>query len=159
MEVEQIDMNEELLDLLRTSSLPISDLEKDSAKVQFFGVRMGSILAGVIGLETYGGTAILRSLAVKKSFRKNEIGLGLVSYTEKIAAESGVKDLYLLTENAAGYFERLGYKVVKREDLPETIRKSTQFSEICPATAVVMVKSLPDRMAGADPSHNSSGVT
>jgi N-acetylglutamate synthase-like GNAT family acetyltransferase len=54
----------------------------------------------------------------------------------------GVKELYLITTTADGYFEKQGYERVSRENVPVEIAQSQQFSSICPSSAVVMKKGI-----------------
>jgi amino-acid N-acetyltransferase len=53
-----------------------------------------------------------------------------------------VETLYLLTTTAAPFFERYGYGAVAREEVPRPIRDTTEFTDLCPASATCMVKGL-----------------
>jgi hypothetical protein len=55
-----------------------------------------------------------------------------------------------LTTTAAGYFERRGYVRVERHALPGPIRRSEEFTQLCPASAVAMAS--PVIAAGTVPS-------
>lgn len=50
--------------------------------------------------------------------------------------------LYLLTTTAAEFFRARGYEEISRSDAPETIRQTSEFDELCPATATCLTKSL-----------------
>jgi len=50
--------------------------------------------------------------------------------------------IYLLTETAKPYFEKRSYTIVERDNTPDVIRRSSEFSHVCPVTAVVMKKTL-----------------
>jgi N-acetylglutamate synthase-like GNAT family acetyltransferase len=58
------------------------------------------------------------------------------------AAGLGVEEIYLLTMNAAGFFERLGFNRVDRSGVPVEIQRTREFSEFCPASAVVMYRDI-----------------
>ena len=49
-----------------------------------------------------------------------------------------------LTETAARFFSKLGYQVVGRGEVPQAIRVTREFSNLCPDTAIVMFKPLAD---------------
>jgi amino-acid N-acetyltransferase len=66
----------------------------------------------------------------------------MITTLEKHASDLKLKSIYLLTETAAEYFSKKGYSKVAREQVPDAIRQSSQFSSVCPATAVVLKKQL-----------------
>lgn len=66
----------------------------------------------------------------------------LVKTAEQEAAISGVRRLFLLTTTANEYFSGMGYRSVRRSEAPSPIRSTSQFSSLCPATAVCMMKEL-----------------
>ena len=95
-------------------------------------------VAGVVGLEFYGEYALLRSLAVAREYRGRGLGRRLTARALEAAAGRGVREVYLLTVTAQGFFERLGFTAVAREDVPAPLRQSLEFREVCPASAAVM---------------------
>jgi len=99
-------------------------------------------IVGVIGLELYPPYGLLRSLAVSSSHRNHGIGNILIQAVEQQAADLGLTAIYLLTETAVSYFEKRGYKIVERDDTPSGIRGSSEFSHVCPVSAIVMKKTL-----------------
>lgn len=99
-------------------------------------------LAGVVGLELYGGTALLRSAAVEESWRGSGVGKVLVDRALDLARERGVEDVYLLTTTAEDYFPKFGFVCVARDSVRGEVRSSVEFQTACPATATVMKKIL-----------------
>jgi amino-acid N-acetyltransferase len=97
---------------------------------------------GIAGLEVYGKSGLLRSVAVDKNYRGMGHGQSLVEAVLKEAREKGVERIYLLTENAEVYFKGLGFEVISRENVDEGVRASPEFRECC-ATAVAMRRSTP----------------
>ena len=62
---------------------------------------------------------------------------------ERLLAQSrGVQELCLLTTTAEHFFERLGYQRAEREAAPASIRGTSEFTTLCPASAVFMRKRL-----------------
>ena len=127
--------------LVGEAGLPVEDLnELDLA--HFLGGGEPDRLRGVVGLELCGDAALLRSLAVEPEARGAGLGRALVAAAEVHARSRGVRSLYLLTTTAAGFFERLGYRPLDRNQAPNGIRRTREFAGLCPASATFMVKQL-----------------
>ena len=95
---------------------------------------------GVAGLELYGQSGLLRSVAVDKRFRERGHGRTLISAVLANARARGLRRVYLLTDDASDYFERLGFQIVDRRDVDEAVKASLEFTEACPESATVMRK-------------------
>lgn len=141
MRAENISLNTEVDALLTEAQLPVSDLSS-SLSLSLLGMRESGRLVGVVGIEVYGAVGMLRSLAVASARRNTRLGVSLVSNAEALAAERGVKTLYLLTSTAAEFFARLGYEAIPRSEAPAAIAATTQFSDLCPASSTLMRKVL-----------------
>ncbi len=125
--------------LLADSGLPTDDLNHQD--LSLFRIEVSSDgLDAVGGLERCDNSALLRSVATKQSMRGSGLAGNIIRKLEQLAATEGFDNLYLLTESAQSYFESKGYITVERSDVPVSIRKSQQFSSLCPDTAVVMFK-------------------
>lgn len=55
-------------------------------------------------------------------------------------------DLYLITTTADGYFKRLDFGRVERSNVPDAIARTRQFSDLCPASSVVMKKEVTPKL-------------
>lgn len=128
------------LDLLNENALPTTDLPKQ--QVRLFGITENNKLSGCVGIEVFGEYALLRSLASSSSSRGKGLGKLLTKKVEAIAKEEGVKKLFLLTETAENFFKRINYSAIERASVPDVIKQTTEFSELCPSTAVAMQKTL-----------------
>ena len=139
MKTEQADKYRDgIIALLSAENLPVKDLP-DS--LQNFAVSIqDNRMAGVIGLEIYGDYGLLRSLAVDKGSRNLGIADNLLNYIEALATVKNLKAIYLLTETAPGYFTRKGYNITVRTNVPAEVQQSSEFSHVCPQSAIVMVK-------------------
>ncbi len=82
--------------------------------------------------------ALLRSVAVVGAEEGRGVGEALVRRTLSTAAAQGVREVYLLTTTAAGYFPRFGFQVVERSALPAALEASTELRGACPASATAM---------------------
>ncbi len=129
-----------ILSLLKTNNLPLSDLV--SGKRIFLVALSEGKTIGCVAIEIYGTYGLLRSLAVNNDFRGKGIGQKLVAEVEKWSRDYGLKKLYLLTTTAAGFFPKIGWSKTDRQAVPESIAASSEFSSICPSTAVCMIKEL-----------------
>ena len=127
--------------LLRQCNLPVRDLSGNKRINLFDKIKKGDPV-GIVGIEIYGNTGLLRSLAVAENQRGNGLGQRLVEHAEECAAQSGIQSLWLLTETALGFFEKLSYISTERSAAPMAIRQSTQLKDLCPASAVLMTKAL-----------------
>jgi len=141
--------------LLSRCDLPVSDLGEPSP-ARLFAARVDEKLIGVVGVEAYGPVGLLRSLAVESARRRSGYGQALVVHAERRAAESGVEELYLLTTTAAAFFARRGYQLVSRNEAPEAIARSVQFTRLCPSSSTLMRKILAP--AGAEPTGQRAGT-
>jgi N-acetylglutamate synthase-like GNAT family acetyltransferase len=137
-----------IVDFLRAAALPTADLVA-GAGVTFWLARDAHALLGTIGLEPHGRAALLRSLAVAPAARGRGIGRRLVRVLERRARGAGIERLLLLTETAAGYFERLGYAAIDRAGAPPALRASAEFRALCPASATCMERHLTRRSGHA----------
>lgn len=99
-------------------------------------------LAGVAGLEVYGGAGLLRSVAVAPEHRGTGLGGLLVRDRLEWAVKRRLRAIYLLTTTAADFFECMGFWPVERDSVPESIRTSEQYRSACPASATVMCLTL-----------------
>jgi len=141
MTIEPLASIEPIKEVLRLCSLPTDDLNKLSTAT-FFGISEVGTLVAVVGLEHYGVVGLLRSLAVLPNYRKTGLGDKLVHHVESFAKQQGIEQLFLLTTTAEAYFQRLGYVTASRESAPETIKATSQFSGLCPASSAFLIKLL-----------------
>jgi amino-acid N-acetyltransferase len=125
--------------LLDAEHLSSEDVD-ESALEHFLVCRDEIGVAGVVGLEKYGDVALLRSLVVTEKYLGRGLGKRLVAAADVLAAETGVRRMYLLTTTAEAFFDYLGFRRISREAAPQAIQSTREFSCLCPATAAVMVK-------------------
>ncbi len=100
--------------------------------------RRGGRIVGCVALEMYDDGALLRSLAVDESMRGDGLGLALTEAALQLARDRAVGPLYLLTETAAEFFPRFGFRRIPRAEVPPSVKQSVEFTTVCPETAVVM---------------------
>lgn len=138
---EAKNFRDNVMKLLVSEKLPVADL---SASLDNFIVIVDNDdeLMGVAGLEIYGNCGLLRSVAVKPEYRNRGIANQLLQQLESQALSGNLNAIYLLTETASTYSVKKGYAKVERDNVPEEIQASSEFSHLCPSTAIVMEKKL-----------------
>jgi len=135
------DNGREIRQLLTDSNLQHEDITTAQLKHFLLGVD-GPKLIAVIGLEIKNHSALLRSLAVYADYRNRGIATKLVGKIEDYAKSMEVDTLYLLTLTAEAFFEKCGYRQIARDSAPAKIQETTEFRNLCPASAVCMVRHL-----------------
>ena len=127
--------------LLASAGLPTAGVEEWLP--HFLVAEDSGQIVGAAGLELYGSSALLRSVAVRPDWRGSGLGRQLVDQLLSMAQERGAHDVYLLTTTAEHYFPRLGFACITRAQVPPAVQRSVEFAEACPASALVMQKTLP----------------
>ena len=130
----------EVLALLREADLASAGVA--DAFSDFFVAEQDGRLIGAAGLEIYGPSALLRSVVVEDEWRGSGVGRRLIDTALEQARTRGIEDVFLLTTTAEHYFPRFGFACVSREAVGAEVKASMEFQGACPASAVVMRKSL-----------------
>lgn len=134
---EDLDLVERLL---AANDLPTADVREPAPR--FYVARVDGEPVGVGGLEAHGDAALLRSVVVAAEHRGRGYGAALCDTIESRARAAGVSTLYLLTTTAPEFFRARGYEAVVREAVPAAIGHTSQFTDLCPASATCMRKHL-----------------
>jgi amino-acid N-acetyltransferase len=95
-------------------------------------------LIGAIGMEPYGLSALLRSLAVAPEYQGQGLGRALVERLLHQAREQGVKQIFLLTETALEFFPKFGFTCIAREETDAAVQQSVEFRTACCQSAGCM---------------------
>lgn len=135
---------EDLATVERT--LAAADLPLDGVREQFgegyaIAESEGRVI-GVEGIEVYGNDGLLRSAAVVEAWRGRGVGDALTRDRIAWARQRGLRAIYLLTTTAGSYFPRFGFAPAARDAAPDGVRRSREFAEACPASALFMCLSL-----------------
>jgi len=134
--------NQEALDdvlaLLKKNKLPFQDITLGVTLMVRYHDASGKLI-GSGGLEFYGDYALLRSVAVDESQRGKSMGKQITADLLSRAKSKSNKAVYLLTETAHDFFLKLGFNDISRNDAPEEMKLSSEFTTACPASASCMV--------------------
>lgn len=112
----------------------------------FLVASRGPETAGCVGIEAHGDVGLMRSLAVAPAHRGQGLGTLLVETAITHASAQELETLVLLTTSAKDFFLRLGFSACSRHDVPEAIRATAQFADLCPREAVCMRLALSCRV-------------
>ena len=129
-----------VVSLLEQARLPTAGVAE--ALPHFLVAESGDRVVGVAGLELYDRSALLRSVAVDPSWRGTGVGRVLVERALETTKAHGIPDVFLLTTTAEHYFPRFGFVCVNRDAVAEDVKASPEFQGACPASAIVMRKTL-----------------
>ena len=124
--------------LLEARNLPIDGAESHVVDFLVATDPASNAAIAVAGLERYGEVGLVRSVAVADDVAAQGLGSALVRALLQRARERGIGAVYLLTTTAAGWFPRFGFRVVRRDDLPQALGESAELRGACPSTAVAM---------------------
>ncbi len=131
----------EINDLLIASDLVPVQLASD--KLHFFchNDNAGK-MDGVIGVEVYGKSCLLRSLTVTSEMRNRGIARSLLEEALAFARSIASYDIYLITETIGDTMERYRFLDIGREKVPDAILKSPYLNGICPCSSRIMYRNI-----------------
>lgn len=125
----------QVLQLLISAGLPPDGLEHTEGWVL---EAAGTILGHIAG-EPASGALVLRSLAVAADHRGQGLAAQLLTAAEATAAG---RVLVLKTDNLGPWLERRGFARVSPDQVPQSIRTTTQFAgPLCAGTPVYLKES------------------
>lgn len=122
-------------ELLSKNGLPIVGVDSGNGKYYIAGDQE---LMGVIGVEHYQTAALLRSLAVKKNFRKAGVARELIDHALRELQGAGFTDVYLLTNTADQYLTRCGFAKIERDKVLTNVLATSALGDACPASSTCM---------------------
>ena len=135
----QLDKNK-VKQFLAESDLPHEDIATHLSNVIL--AEHNGQLVGNVGLEILDKAGLLRSLAVKDSYRKKGLGINLMHRIIIHAQHNKIKKLFLLTTTAPDFFYMHSFGKIDRERTPQSIQETQEFKDICPASAVCMSREI-----------------
>lgn len=118
-----------------TALLESAGLTPDLGSWDDVVVAGGDEVVATAGAAVRGEEAYLHSVAVREDARGFHLGMLVVAAAVRGAARGGAGLVSLITEDAEGFFARLGFEPVDRADLPDWI---AERSTACSESAVAM---------------------
>jgi len=127
------------IELLKKNNLPTEDINPGT---QLFVTEENDSVIGTVAVEYNFDVALLRSLSVSEQKRNSGIGQMLVDFIENYVQKQGVRLIYLLTTSAEAFFLKKGYKSIDRNEVPDFIKNTKEYSVICSSSSTLMKKEL-----------------
>ncbi len=131
-----------LVNLLKETELPPDGIEPHLENFLVIKnpetVAGQDFLIGSVGLEIYGKSALLRSLAVHPDYQGTGLGTYLVNNIIEFAKGKTITRLFLLTDTAEEYFKKKGFVIVAREEVPGDVKQSIEFTTLCTSSPSMM---------------------
>jgi len=129
--------DEIFLAALARENLSTADLA--TSRGHYYSATVGDQIVGYGGYESLGRVVLLRSVVVIAT-RGLGVGRAIAQATLLQARNGGSEVAFLLTENAAGFFTRLGFEEITREETPAVVKTHPQYDRLCTDTAIIMRK-------------------
>jgi arsenate reductase len=126
---------------LAAADLPVDDLAQPGRSLHAFHTLDGE-LVGYGGFEQYDRDVLLRSIVVLPASRGHGIGGGIIALLMRRAFDQGARQVWLLTTDAAGFFEQAGFKKVERAQAPAAILQTQQAMHLCPDSAALLGRAI-----------------
>lgn len=128
--------------ILRAAGLPTDGVADQFGPGWAVARNETGVLLGAAGVERYGNSGLLRSVAVLPAWRGSGVGSALARDRIAWARAQGLDALYLLTDTAAEYWPRFGFHTIVRHEAPAAVRASIEWTHVCPQSAVAMTCAL-----------------
>jgi amino-acid N-acetyltransferase len=126
-----------VLALLRSCDLPVAGVSQGLMR-DYLVAHVDRTMAGVCGLEVHGQDGLLRSVAVKRRWRRRGVAEALLEAALGRARSLHLHGVYLLTTTAHDYFARRGFDDCQRDAAPAAIQGSWEFRTGCPSSSSLM---------------------
>jgi len=128
----------QVLRLLEAAALPPDGLDHTEGWV----IEEEGTLVGHVAVEPTPEALVLRSLVVKATHRGKGLGEQLMAEAEASAAG---RILVLKTDSVGPWMERRGYRLATLDQVPPSVRTTTQFSgSLCSGTPVYLKEKTMD---------------
>ncbi|HEV8572867.1 MAG TPA: HAD-IIA family hydrolase [Actinomycetota bacterium] len=124
--------------LVRSAGLQVIPSDTESGRI--FVAEEEAVLA-TAACERRGNQAYLRSVAVQDELRGSGLGTLLVAAAAQAAADDGAESLFLFTQDARAFFERLGFEALETSDAPRWIGEG-ESARCCGESATLMRRGL-----------------
>ncbi len=126
---------------LAAEGLPVDDLDEPGRRFFSYETLSGAPV-GFAGIETHGEEVLLRSLVVPVERRRHGIGAAIVARALRRAHDLGARRAWGLTTTIAPWLAARGFSRVERTTAPTVILETRQAKSLCPASAMLLSRSI-----------------
>lgn len=99
-------------------------------------------IVGCIGAEPFQFMALMRSLVVHPDYRGRGLGRRLVRQLLDRFSSRGLREFYVVTEDAEGYFRKRGFKPCDRDEVHPQVLGSTEFADASDSAVLMRLQML-----------------
>jgi amino-acid N-acetyltransferase len=124
---------EAIIQLLERVNLPTTRVDEHLSN--FLVAREGHQVIGCVGIEIYGDTGLLRSLAVQPEYQGRGVGRQLAQAIISRARGLGLKEAVILTKTVEQWATQFGFEKVSRDKIDPRVAESWEFQANCCQTA------------------------
>jgi N-acetylglutamate synthase-like GNAT family acetyltransferase len=124
-------------DLLQICKLPLHGVDAEFGE-RYVVAEHDGLLVGVQAVEMIGPYGMIRSAAVAPSLRGSGMGSAMTRDRIEWSKKRGIPTLFLFTETAKPFFEKLGFREIARGDAPLEVQESDEAKSVCHSTATLM---------------------
>lgn len=128
--------------LLHRAGLRSGGARERLGKTVVVEAERGRVLATASVDPVSDSRGVLRSVAVAEGYAGKGCGTLAVAGALRLAARTGLSEVFIATESADGFFAGLGFNEIPRDRLPEQVAEHPQISRECPITAPTMAMAL-----------------
>jgi amino-acid N-acetyltransferase len=127
---------EAIVQLLEQVDLPAAHVDEHLSN--FLVARDGQQIVGCAGMEIYGDTCLLRSLAVHPEYQGRGLGRQLAQEIINRARRQGLKEAVILTKTIEPLAVQFGFEKIPREAVDRRVTESWEFQVNCCQTATCL---------------------
>ena len=102
----------------------------------------GDELIGCGGAEPHQFVALIRSIVVHEESRGSRVGRRIVRELLDRLSARGLREFYLVTEHAEGYFRKRGFKPCDRDEVHPQVQESSELAEASDDAHVMRLQML-----------------
>jgi amino-acid N-acetyltransferase len=131
---------EDVISLLIDEDLNIEGVHENIGN--FVVAMNGKTLVGCGGAEAFQFVALIRAIAVHPDHRSHGIGRRIVREMLDRLSSRGLREFYVVTEDAEGWFRKRGFKPCDRDEVHPQILESTEFAHSSDEATVMRLQML-----------------
>jgi GNAT superfamily N-acetyltransferase len=106
--------------------------------VEFWGLEIDALLAGVMGIQDRGAVTLIRHAYVRTAMRNRGIGTRLLRHLEPMTSKPVLMGTWAAASWAVAFYEKNGYRRVSTQEKDRLLRTYWSIPERQVETSVVL---------------------
>ena len=129
--------------------MPLEELRKELLDgVEFWGLREGNDLAGVMGLQAVGDVALVRHAYTRTSAQGTGVGTKLIAHLLSLTDRAVLVGTWKAATWAIRFYERRGFRLVPEMERAALLRRYWKISERQLEESVVLSLAAREQIGG-----------